>query len=259
METQEVDTTRSIFPHTTISSCLLEPRGLLIEYFIDHFVIAQPDEPETMSSPKSVRIEPDWDLILHITQIKSDTTDELDPSIEPTEFQVKKKLLAGEENSPMLAAMFRGPWHERSASTVYLKDISIAALEIWLMAIHGRFPTIDHVSIETIWLLLCSANKYGFHVKLLCSFFEDWFLANSLDYAHHGDKEQFYRQVLYPACIFDFAKGFQIATLYLTYNSTGHITEMQPGRVTELGDRNKIRPQLHLWNSAIRRCLTLHL
>lgn len=127
-----------------------------------------------------------------------------------------------------------GGFKESQQSIVELKEDSAESAEgviVWLKILHGSHVKSTYsINLRGIWEVLAAAHKYGLDPKSKegKAWFEGWYSANQSK--ADGKKFDFkdYQSLMFPCHTFEHARGFTVATEYLVYRATGHITERRP-------------------------------
>lgn len=154
-----------------------------------------------------------------------------------TKFHVSKPLLIS--SSDYFRAMLTRNWTESSSANITLHDDPPKAMEIWLRLFHSAlddssFPP-TQAWISDIWAVIVVADKYGFEVPELNSWFVEWYQAN---WRRVLSDTEYCRQMLFPCIAFDYAEGFAAVSKELAYNMQKYITELRPeGTVKGLSGR----------------------
>lgn len=152
------------------------------------------------------------------------------------EFRVCKNILT--ENSPVFKRLLTGwGFAEAEKDSITLKEDRVFAMGIWFRHMHGAsVGDTKDVSLREMWHLTAAADKYDLCILDLKEWFADWYDRKPIINDDDGDNKKLLeaRQLLYPCYRFNHARGFAIATKYLAYNSTGHITESNPTNHKEL-------------------------
>lgn len=121
------------------------------------------------------------------------------------------------------------PVDKAKNNTSDLLDDDPRAWDIWLRVVHGFLKGKDYqAQVPTVWHVLRIADKYGIDPKRadIGNWFDQWFYTQSA--LGHLENNDIVRQILFPCHAFDHALGFATSTMWLAYNSKGHITEQRP-------------------------------
>lgn len=116
--------------------------------------------------------------------------------------------------------------------TIDLHENEAGSLEVWLKLLHAcdMHSTLTNVNLKGLWDILDTAYRYNFDPKSPGA--KAWFEAWYYEHQEKGDGKYFnyidYQALLYPCHIFGFAEGFQWATRYLAYRSSGQVEEKKP-------------------------------
>jgi hypothetical protein len=127
------------------------------------------------------------------------------------------------------------------------------AWKTWLEILHSRRMERSSYEIPTVtvWHMLLVAEKYG--ISPTCQGARDWFDEWLFTQSEEGlfTDQRRIREVLFPCHAFDHALGFSAGTMWLAYNSVGHIKEMRPAYFDE-------HTHLRLDQGIMRMFHTLH-
>lgn len=147
----------------------------------------------------------------------------------------EKPLLDGEDKASQgrtlqdKAPEDEAPQDKATYSTSELYDDDPRAWRLWLEMLHGCLNVRSYqAQIVTVWHVLRIADKYD--INPTCAdagaWFDQWFFAQSSRGLFTTNENV--RQILFPCHAFDHALGFSTSTMWLAYNSTGHIEEKRP-------------------------------
>lgn len=152
------------------------------------------------------------------------------------EFKTLRSAL--NRGSTFFAALFKGGQEgQANGDMIEISDEDLVeSLALWLNILHNsnsdtndRLNTSYRIELPAIWDLLAAAKKYGIDTKCVeaTSWFATWWTANPVkpDGKNYNFKD--FQVLLYPCYAFDHAEGFQMATRYLVYRSTGQIVEQR--------------------------------
>lgn len=159
----------------------------------------------------------------------------------------KAKLM---EHSKYFQKMFSGRWAEEESNTITLEEDTVKSMEVWFRLFHNTLSALsfDSIHVSDIWNIIMASDKYEFDRKYLAEWFSRWFewkMAQKT--TNPNDAMDLKRQLLFPCYSFNYAKGFQVLTRALAYESKTHIEELNPTR----------HQQMHLPKRVIRKSLPL--
>lgn len=101
-------------------------------------------------------------------------------------------------------------------------------MNIWFRVLHAvAVDNTGAVPIDEMWFLAAACDKYNLDIGDLKDWFALWYGMQDVEILEP-------RELLYPCWIFDHAKGFAAATKTLAYDETGHVTELNPTKHSEL-------------------------
>ena len=183
-------------------------------------------------------IDKDGDLTVEVIEYGDQVEDGTGnrPVARTLQFRVRQEVLI--KNSSYFAVMFRpSHWREAQEESIKLEEDSVASMDICFRIMHDTDLVYD-VPLEEMWRLVTACDKYHFNLCMLRPWFATWYQQQNIDQYYENwaitsrDRRHTHlldpRSLLYPCWIFDHAKGFMRATQFLSYHSTGHITEHNP-------------------------------
>ncbi|KAI9685404.1 MAG: hypothetical protein M1822_004535 [Bathelium mastoideum] len=149
------------------------------------------------------------------------------------DFEVKRKVVSDVQFSRVLARMlnFNAGFREARQEIVELRDQTCRAVEPFPREIHGSHDHhMEGVNIKMVWLVLHTAEFFGFDLSPLGAWFDRWYHGKTEKIMERDSKFnlELTRQVLYPAYAFNHARAFNDVTDFLVINGRGHITESTP-------------------------------
>ncbi|KAL2831453.1 hypothetical protein BDW59DRAFT_182118 [Aspergillus cavernicola] len=202
---------------------------------------------------------PEWDFQITVEEYEQVHTGESNAPVKKLAqsaiFQVQRSKLTACEH---FQTMLRGPWRESRPESITLEGNDINAMNILFRSLHGTLDeiTLDSISIKTIWFLVMVCDKYdvGLKTGFLKAWFVKWYDAEHKKQKHLNNCE-FERTILFPCYYFDYATGFQEATIGLVYNSEGHISERNPTREVNLHLPPRIMQQVNAARGRLRNIL----
>jgi hypothetical protein len=176
-------------------------------------------------------IAPDYDLLLIV---KVDWA----PNCELVyEFEASREILAG---IPYFRRLLypesrEGGQQLVGQEVIELKHDDPKAWKTWLQILHARLERSSYeVETVTVWHMLAIAEKYGINPTWQSA--RDWFnqwLCTQSGKGLFTDRRRIC-EVLFPCHTFDHALGFSAGTMWLAYNSVGHIKEIRPAPFDKL-------------------------
>ena len=204
-----------------------------------------PPPDKTRHPTRRVNIADDADLtvrVIEYTKKRSRAEDEKPIVRQITDFSMRRDVIAS--NSSVLAMLLRSSRHDAPIEQVIeLKEDSSRSLEVWFTVFHEtHIHDTCSVPLSEMWNLVSVGDKYSMDLKRLNTWFATW-------YADQNLKELDARQLLFPCWAFDHARGFLSTTKKLVYESTRHITELNP----------TTHYQLHLPGRIIRELINVTL
>ncbi|KAF9883077.1 hypothetical protein FE257_004111 [Aspergillus nanangensis] len=216
--------------------------------------------PESLDEPHNAHheiiIAQDSDRIIKVREYDrshgSDSEEKDLQMIGTASMHVSSKAL---EHIDYFKSMLRGSWRE-SSQEIILEDDKITAVEVWMRLFHSTLDKLDmdSISIEDVWYLIITGDKYGLNFRKLSSWFAKW-------YGHQDSTktQNFERKMLYPCYVFNYARGFLAVSKHLVYNVAGHISEVNPTEITQLHIAPRVLQQLNAARGRLRNLINRYL
>ncbi|KAF2233705.1 hypothetical protein EV356DRAFT_193808 [Viridothelium virens] len=208
----------------------------------------------TSGTYKQVNLATDFDLTLRVIEYDDAFVSPNKPIQSTVDFEVKRDLVSKQAFSKFMANMLKpsSNFVEGDQDIVELKDQSCRAIDPFLRELHfNKDHHVKDVDLDMVWLVLHTADFFGFSLEPLRDWFDKCFQSNvfwatSLNYA---------RQTLYPTYIFNQAAAFTEATETLVYEGEGHLTESTPFFKASLHLPNLVIQQLNAAKGRVRNIL----
>jgi hypothetical protein len=147
------------------------------------------------------------------------------------EFEVSRQVLT---EIPYFRRLLTRESRQGEQEVVILRGDDPKAWKTLLQILHGRLERSSYeVPTDAVWHILLIAEKYGISPTRQNA--RDWFHEWLVTQSHEGLFTDHRRlcEILFPCHAFDHALGFSACTMWLAYNSVGHIKEMRPAYFEE--------------------------
>jgi hypothetical protein len=147
------------------------------------------------------------------------------------EFEVSRHVLT---EIPYFRRLLTRESRQGEQEVVILRGDDPKAWKTLLQILHGRLEQSSYeIPTDAVWHILLIAEKYGISPTRQNA--RDWFNGWLVTQSHEGlftDNRRIC-EILFPCHAFDHALGFSACTMWLAYNSVGHIKEMRPAYFDE--------------------------
>jgi hypothetical protein len=147
------------------------------------------------------------------------------------EFEVSRQVLT---EIPYFRRLLTRESRQGEQEVVILRGDDPKAWKTLLQILHGRLEQSSYeIPTDAVWHILLIAEKYGISPTRQNA--RDWFNEWLITQSHEGLFTDHRRicEILFPCHAFEHALGFSACTMWLAYNSVGHIKEMRPAYFDE--------------------------
>jgi hypothetical protein len=142
------------------------------------------------------------------------------------EFEVSRQVLAG---VPYFRRLLTRDFREGEIEVIVLRGDDPKAWKTLLQILHGHLERSSYeIPTDAVWHILLIADKYGISPtsQNARDWFDQWLDTQSREGLFTDQRRIL--EILLPCHAFDHSLGFSTATMWLAYNSVGHIKEGRP-------------------------------
>ncbi|RDW88201.1 hypothetical protein BP6252_00233 [Coleophoma cylindrospora] len=197
-----------------------------------------------------IEIDTSGDLTVKVVEYNYNMTsaDGGHPILKEAQLKVRREVLV--KSSKVFKAMLTGFFAEAKKNEVLLEEDTVASMELWFLAIHGKLEIVAYnLPIKEIWETIAVGQKYNLDARQLEPWFETYW--QSLDKASISFEDL--NSYMYPCQIFDNAKAFAYITERIAYEASLPVRDFNPTRHDDLHVEGRVLQQLNAVRGSVRR------